>query len=95
MGAPVALLQPAGAALESEEICAPPQVDAALRTGWLIPSGQAQTLARAAEEAVRLGATARENFAQRARSNARRFSSERMCALTLAVYARHFSGEGG
>ncbi|MGO9431962.1 hypothetical protein [Rhodoblastus sp.] len=95
MGAPVALLQKEGAAAEAEEICAPPQVEAFLRTGWAVPWGQPQALARAAEEATRLGATARENFAQRARAHARRFSAERMCALTLAVYARHFSGDDG
>ncbi len=95
MGAPVALLQKEGAAAEAEEICVPPQVEAFLRTGWVVPWGQPQALARAVEEATRLGATARENFAQRARAHARRFSAERMCALTLAVYARHFSGDGG
>jgi glycosyltransferase involved in cell wall biosynthesis len=95
MGAPVALVQKEGAVAECEEICVPPQVEAFLRTGWVIPAGQPQALARAAEEATRLGATAREIFAQRARAHARRFSAERMCALTLAVYTRHFSGDGG
>jgi glycosyltransferase involved in cell wall biosynthesis len=96
MGAPVALLLPEGAAAgyTAEEIAAPPQVEAFLRTGWLVSSGQPQGLARAAEEATRLGATARDNFAQRARAHARHFSAERMCGLTLAVYARHFSGIG-
>jgi glycosyltransferase involved in cell wall biosynthesis len=96
MGAPVALLMPEGAAAgyTAEEIAAPPQVEAFLRTGWLVSSGQPQALARAAEEATRLGATARDNFAQRARGHARHFSAERMCGLTLAVYARHFSGIG-
>src|SRR5208282_5240879 len=54
MGAPVALLLPVGVAAESEEICAPPQVEAFLRTGWIVPWGQSQALARAAEEATRL-----------------------------------------
>ncbi|WP_294533174.1 glycosyltransferase [uncultured Rhodoblastus sp.] len=96
MGAPVALLAPEGAAagFAPEEIAAPPQVEAFLRTGWLIPSGQPQALARAAEEATRLGATARDRFSQRARAHARQFSAERMCGLTLSVYARHFSGAG-
>ena len=49
-------------------------------------------LARAVEEAVRLGASAREALAHRARAHARNFSAERMCALTLSVYARHFAG---
>jgi glycosyltransferase involved in cell wall biosynthesis len=96
MGAPAAVLLPEGAEAGAavEEIAAPPQVEAFLRTGWLVPSGQPQVLARAAEEAARLGATARDNFAQRARAHARHFSAERMCGLTLAVYARHFSGSG-
>jgi glycosyltransferase involved in cell wall biosynthesis len=96
MGAPVAMLLPEGAAAGCivEEIAAPPQVEAILRTGWLVPSGQPHILARAAEEATRLAATARDSFAQRARAHARHFSAERMCGLTLAVYARHFSGTG-
>jgi glycosyltransferase involved in cell wall biosynthesis len=95
LGAPVALLQPVGAreAADSVEgVCAPPQVEASLRTGWTIPANQPQFLARAVEESVRLGATSRESFAQRARAHARNFSTERMCALILGVYARHFSG---
>ncbi len=97
LGAPVALIQGADAGETPDSVdgvCAPPQVEAQERTGWLVPVQQPQALARAAEEAVRLGATARERFAQRARAHARHFSSERMCALTLAVYARHFSGGG-
>jgi glycosyltransferase involved in cell wall biosynthesis len=97
LGAPVALIQQDGAGQASDSvdaICAPPQVEAQMRTGWLVPANQPQALAKAAEEAVRLGATARESFAQRARAHARNFSTERMCALTLAVYARHFSGGG-
>lgn len=91
-GAPVALLQEEGGPGGVEFICAPPEVEAQERTGWLAPPGAASTLARAAEEATRLGATARENLGRRARAHARNFSTERMCALTLAVYARHFAG---
>ncbi len=94
LGAPVALLQQPIVAEPVEEISAPPEVDAHLRTGWLIPLGQPQALARAAEEATRLGATARGNLGARARARARNFSTERMCALALGVYARHFAGGG-
>lgn len=92
LGAPVALLQASGHAGEVEAICAPPQVEPALRTGWLAPPGPPSGLMRAIEEAMRLGATARDNLAHNARAHARNFSSERMNALTLAIYARHFGG---
>ncbi len=94
LGAPLAALTSAGASESVEEVLAPPRVEPALRSGWLVPWRQPQTLARAAEEAARLGATARENLARRARVHAGAFSMERMCALTLAVYAGHFSGGG-
>lgn len=90
LGVPLAVLQTSGAACVVEEICAPPQVEPAQRTGWLIPPGPPAGLIRAVEEAVRLGATARENLVDHARAHARNFSAERMNALTLAIYARHF-----
>jgi glycosyltransferase involved in cell wall biosynthesis len=90
LGVPLAVLQTSGAASVVEEICAPPQVEPAQRTGWLIPPGPPAGLIRAVEEAVRLGATARENLVDHARAHARNFSAERMNALTLAIYARHF-----
>jgi glycosyltransferase involved in cell wall biosynthesis len=92
MGSPVALLQSEGVASGAELVRAPPEVEASQRTGWLVPPGQPGTLARAVEDSVRLGASARESLGQRARFHARRFSAEHMCALTLSVYARHFSG---
>jgi glycosyltransferase involved in cell wall biosynthesis len=92
MGSPAALLQHEDAASGVELVCAPPEVEAAQRTGWLVPPGQPGTLARAVEDVLRLGASARESLGQRARVHARRFSAEHMCALTLSVYARHFSG---
>ena len=92
IGAPVALLQQESGPSGSEFLRAPPEVEAASRTGWLVAPGQPGTLARAAEEAVRLGASARETLGRRARAHARSFSAERMCALTLSVYARHFAG---
>jgi glycosyltransferase involved in cell wall biosynthesis len=90
LGAPLAVLQTSGGAGVVEEICAPPQVEPAQRTGWLIPPGPPAGLIRAVEEAVRLGATGRENLVHHARAHARNFSAERMNALTLAIYARHF-----
>jgi glycosyltransferase involved in cell wall biosynthesis len=90
LGAPVAVLQPAGAAGEAEAVLAPPQVEPGSRTGWLIPPGPPAGLIRAIEEALRLGASARENLAHRARAHARSFSTERMNAIVMAVYARHF-----
>jgi glycosyltransferase involved in cell wall biosynthesis len=92
IGAPVALLQQEGNASGAEFLRAPPEVEAAMRTGWLVAPGQPGALARAAEEALRLGASARETLGRRARAHARSFSAERMCALTLSVYARHFAG---
>jgi glycosyltransferase involved in cell wall biosynthesis len=90
LGAPVIVLLSSGAPAEVETICAPPQVEAALRTGWLTPAGPPSGLARAVEEAMRLGATARDNLARNARAHACYFSSERVNAMTLAIYARHF-----
>lgn len=100
LGAPLAVLQASGGKgsrgnvqgdkAEVEEVCAPPQVEPSMRTGWLIPPGPPASLVRAVEEAVRLGATARENLAHNARAHARNFSAERMNALTLSIYARHF-----
>jgi glycosyltransferase involved in cell wall biosynthesis len=97
LGAPLIVLQrssrdSAAGQAEVEEVLAPPAVDPALRTGWLVPSGPPGGLVRAIEEALRLGATARENLVHNARAHARNFSSERMNALTLAIYARHFGG---
>jgi glycosyltransferase involved in cell wall biosynthesis len=97
LGAPLIVLQGSGRdgsarQGEVEEVLAPPAVDPALRTGWLVPSGPPGGLVRAIEEALRLGATARENLVHNARAHARNFSAERMNALTLAIYARHFGG---
>jgi glycosyltransferase involved in cell wall biosynthesis len=89
LGAPTAVLQSASDQ-SVETVLAPPQVEAAGRTGWVIAPDQPSALARAAEEAVRLGASAREQMGLRARQHARAFSAERMSALTLAAYARHF-----
>ena len=94
LGAATALLEEEGATGGAEFIAAPPDVEAGSRTGWLIPPAHAGALARAAEEAVRMGAAARETLGVRARLQAGRFSVERMRRLTLSVYARHFSDPG-
>jgi glycosyltransferase involved in cell wall biosynthesis len=71
-----------------EVVLAPPGVDAGARTGWRVPPGDAQALAAAMEEALGLGASAREALSARARAHVlRRFSVERMQAETLAAYA--------
>ncbi len=90
LGAPLAVLHAAGETSEVEAVLAPPRVEPAARTGWLIPPGPPASLIRAIEEAFRLGASARENLACHARAHARAFSVERMNAITLAIYARHF-----
>jgi glycosyltransferase involved in cell wall biosynthesis len=94
LGAPVVALQSSGEAGDVEAVLAPPQVEPGARTGWLAPPGPPAGLIRAIEEALRLGATARENLAHRARAHARSFSTERMNAITMTIYARRF-GAGG
>ncbi len=90
LGAPVAALQPSDGAGEAEAVLAPPRVEPGSRTGWLIPPDPPAGLIRAIEEAMRLGASARENLAHRARAHARNYSTERMNAIVMATYARHF-----
>ena len=92
LGAMTALLEEENVSGSAEILGETPDGDAASRTGWLIPPGHAGVLARAAEEAVRMGASARETLGQRARAQAANFSMERMRRLTLSLYARHFSG---
>ncbi|MDB5407297.1 MAG: glycosyl transferase [Rhodospirillales bacterium] len=56
-------------------------------TGWLVPPGDAAALAAAIAEALALTPAARQELAERAAGVARReFSTDRMCAATLAVY---------
>jgi glycosyltransferase involved in cell wall biosynthesis len=56
-------------------------------TGWLVPPGDTAALAAALGEALALTPAARAALAERAMTAARRdFSTERMCAATLAVY---------
>ncbi len=85
LGAPTAVLQSA-ADQYVETVLAPPQVDSAKRTGWIIAPDQPSAFARAAEEALRLGASAREKLAlARGRACARLFrrAHERADAFDL------------
>ncbi len=57
------------------------------QTGWLVPPGDRDALARALDEALSLNETARHNLAARATANVRKnFSKESMCEKTLRVY---------
>jgi glycosyltransferase involved in cell wall biosynthesis len=57
------------------------------RTGWRVPAGDPDVLARAVGEALALGASARGALSARARAHVEsRFSLEQMVAATLAVY---------
>ncbi len=56
-------------------------------TGWLAASGNPDALARAISEALALDGAARSEFARRAMSHiAAGYTSELMCARTIAVY---------
>jgi glycosyltransferase involved in cell wall biosynthesis len=85
MGTPVIVSNLGGLA---ELVSEPSDTDRNLRTGWRVPAGDANALAAAISEVLKLGATAREAFALRARAAIlRRFSVERMKAETLATYS--------
>jgi len=76
-----------------ENVVAPPQCEAAQRTGWIVPAGNAQELAAAITAAFGLGASARDALSMRARTHAEsRFSVARMSAETLAAYAALIAG---
>ncbi len=71
-----------------EVVLAPPDAEAAARTGWRVTPGDARALAGAIIEALALGATARDDLSGRARSHIlERFSVTRMQAETLDAYA--------
>ena len=90
MGAMV-VVSDCGAAPET--VLAPPQTPEEARTGWRVPPGDAQALADAIDQALRLGASARETLAQRARAHIERnFSLEHMTRATLEVYVNALEG---
>ncbi|MFO1149848.1 MAG: glycosyltransferase family 4 protein [Alsobacter sp.] len=85
MGAPV-VVSDLGAVPET--VLAPPQTPAAQRTGWRVKAGDAGALADALQEALALGASARDAMARRARQHVEaHFSLERMIGETLDLYA--------
>ncbi len=93
MGTPV-IAADLGAA--PELVLAPPMVPESLRTGWLVPPGDAAALAAALVSALSLGASAAHKQAKRAREHAEAwFSIERMCADTLEAYADLRGNEEG
>jgi glycosyltransferase involved in cell wall biosynthesis len=84
MGTPV-VVSDLGAVPET--VLAPPGVPPQERTGWRVPAGDPDVLARAVGEALALGASARGALSARARAHVEsRFSLEQMVAATLAVY---------
>ncbi|HEV7368894.1 glycosyltransferase family 4 protein [Arenibaculum sp.] len=63
-------------------------------TGWVVPPGDPAALAAALDEALSLDAGARDALAAQARAFVTgRFTRERMCRDTLAVYAELLAGE--
>jgi glycosyltransferase involved in cell wall biosynthesis len=71
-----------------ETVLAPPETDAAVRTGWRVPPGDPQALADAIVGALSQDAEARQEMTDRALAHVRQnFSVKTMCAKTLKVYA--------
>lgn len=90
MGVPV-IVSNLGAVPET--VLAPPQVRPEQRTGWRVPAGDAAALADAIDNALRLGASAREALAGRARRHVEaRFSLDRMITDTLDCYIALIEG---
>jgi glycosyltransferase involved in cell wall biosynthesis len=85
MGAPV-VVSALGAVPET--VLAPPDVPASARTGWRVPPNDAASLSFALIEALRLGASARDGLAERARKHVEaHFSLDVMVRDTLDIYA--------
>jgi glycosyltransferase involved in cell wall biosynthesis len=76
-----------------ETVLAPPEVGPQARTGWRVPPQDPKALAAALQEALGLGASARDALAQRARAHVTaNFSLERMCRETLDIYTALLEG---
>ena len=85
MGTPV-IAANAGAAPET--VLAPPLVEEAARTGFLVRPGDAAALAVAIAHVLSLGASASGQLSRRARKHVEaRFSTDYVCAETLNAYA--------
>ncbi|HEY1942825.1 MAG TPA: glycosyltransferase family 4 protein [Roseiarcus sp.] len=70
-----------------ETVLAPPQTPAEARTGWRVPPGDAEALAKALQSALSLGASGRDAMIKRARAHVEsKFSLEHMLRETLDVY---------
>jgi glycosyltransferase involved in cell wall biosynthesis len=70
-----------------ETVLAPPRVEAAQRTGWLVPPADARRLAEAMADGLALDPLARAAIGGRARAHVlSAFALETMCLETLAVY---------
>lgn len=84
MGCP-AIVSDIGAAPET--VLAPPEVTEGARTGWRVPANDPEALADALEQALALGASARDSLAARARNHVENsFSLTAMTRATLAIY---------
>jgi glycosyltransferase involved in cell wall biosynthesis len=84
MGCP-AIVSDIGAAPET--VLAPPEVADSARTGWRVPADDPAALADALEDALALGASARDALAARARNHVENsFSLTAMTRATLAIY---------
>ncbi|MGH6935424.1 MAG: glycosyltransferase [Methylocella sp.] len=85
MGTPVIA---ANLGVAPETVLAPPMVEEPLRTGFLVPPGNAAALALTIATVLGLGATAGGKLSSRARKHVETcFSAESMCAATLETYA--------
>jgi len=90
MGTPV-VVSDLGAVPET--VLSPPDVPPQERTGWRIPPGDPDALARAIGEALSFGATAKAALSARARAHVEsHFSLERMVGSTLDVYSSLLEG---
>lgn len=70
-----------------ETVLAPPATSPSEQTGWLVPPGDAESLATAIGEALSLTPIDRTNLGERARSHVlSTFTLTNMCTQTLAVY---------
>jgi glycosyltransferase involved in cell wall biosynthesis len=86
MGVPVVVSDHGAAA---EIVLAPPEAPPSEFTGWRVPPSNAAALAKAIQEALELGASARDELTLRARKHVQNnFSVEGMCRSTLQVYER-------